>query len=96
MADAKKSLKILRKAVGKFFNICRCYNQTVSIRNHSVNSFVQETRWQKSLEFRSMIISIRKNTLSTLFSQDKLHFRIAVFNEKESSFAGASFLMEAN
>ena len=41
MADAKKSPK---KPLTNFFNICRCYNQTVLLRNHSVNSFVKETR----------------------------------------------------
>ena len=45
MADAKKSLKILwKKPLANFFNIFGCYDQTGLIRNHSVDSFVKETR----------------------------------------------------
>ena len=50
--------------------------------------------WQKSLEFVSgrevsLDDNFPKKALSTLFSQDKKHLRIAVFNEEESIFAGA-------
>ena len=56
-ADAKKSLTILRKSRWHFFkHLSGCYNQTVLIRNHSVNNFVKETRCgvgKSLLEFSS-------------------------------------------